>query len=91
MQCRKFSRNYKLEAVKLVKERRPQLHRRPVTLMPTRMCCAKGSRTFQVAPWMSKDPFSRGSFDRVPRRGVALAVALRSGQSREGISLRLAG
>ncbi len=42
MQRLMFSREYKLEAVKLVRERGVTVDKRPVTFVSTRLCCANG-------------------------------------------------
>ena len=58
MQGRIFSRDYKLEAVKLVRERGALLPRRPGTAMSTRMCCANGFgnvATIPASPFLEKD------------------------------------
>ena len=45
MQRRRFSREFKLEAVKLVRERGYRQHRLRVIWTCTRTCCASGSRS----------------------------------------------
>ena len=53
MQRRIFSREYKLEAVNLVRERGVTVPRRPETLMSTRMCCANWVREYGDDPSQS--------------------------------------
>lgn len=42
MQRRKFSREFKLEAVRSIKDRALRWPRLPATSISTRMCCANG-------------------------------------------------
>ncbi len=57
MQRRIFSREYKLEAVKLVRERGVAVAQAARDLMSTRMCCANGfgnTATIPANPFLEK-------------------------------------
>ncbi len=53
MRRRKFSRKFKLEAVRLVRERELLLHRRPAFWMCTRMCCVDGFGRYRLIRFRS--------------------------------------
>lgn len=47
MQRRKFSREFKLEAVRLIKDRGVAVAQAARDSMPTRMCCANGCASYR--------------------------------------------